>query len=70
MRCLTNFDKSLLPFAQKHADLLGFSFVRTPADVAELQTLLRQGSQRPLPIVLKIETLEAVQNLPDYCYRA
>lgn len=64
VRSLTEFDKSVLPFAQAHADLLGFSFIRAAADVAELQALLRQGQKHPLPIVLKIETLEAVQNLP------
>ncbi len=64
VRCLTDYDKSVLPFAQTHADLLGFSFVRSAADVAELQALLRNGSGKKLPIVLKIETFEAVQNLP------
>ena len=64
VRCLTEFDKSVLPFAQKHADLLGFSFVRSAADVAELQELLRNSDSSNLPIVLKIETYEAVQNLP------
>lgn len=61
VRCLTDFDKTVIPFAQKHADILGFSFVRSAADVAELQGLLGKGG---LPIVLKIETYEAVQNLP------
>jgi len=60
---LTDFDKSVVPFAQKHADILGFSFIRTAADVAELQQLLQAGGKN-LPLVLKIETLEAVQNLP------
>jgi pyruvate kinase len=60
---LTDFDKSLLPFAQKHADILGFSFVRAATDVAELQELLGQRGKN-LPLVIKIETLEAVQNLP------
>lgn len=64
VRCLTDYDKSVLPFAQAHADLVGFSFVRHASDVAELQGLLRQGSGKKLPIVLKIETAEAVQNLP------
>lgn len=64
VRCLTDFDKSVLPFAQAHADLLGFSFVRSVADVAELQELLRAGDGKKLPIILKIETFEAVQNLP------
>jgi pyruvate kinase len=65
VRCLTDYDKSVLPFAQAHADILGFSFVRSAADVAELQGLLRRDSGKTLPIVLKIETYEAVQNLPS-----
>lgn len=64
VRCLTDFDKSVLPFAQAHADIIGFSFVRSAADVAELQYLLRQQKGKKIPIVLKIETFEAVQNLP------
>jgi len=64
VRCLTDFDKSVIPFAQAHADLVGFSFVRSAADVAELQGLLRRNGGKKLPIVLKIETYEAVQNLP------
>lgn len=64
VRCLTDFDKSVIPFAQAHADLVGFSFVRSAADVAELQELLRRNGGKKLPIVLKIETYEAVQNLP------
>lgn len=64
VRSLTDFDKSVLPFAQTHADLLGFSFVRSAADVAELQALLQKNHPHPMPIVLKIETFEAVQNLP------
>lgn len=64
VRCLTDNDKSVLPFAQEHADLIGFSFVRQAADVAELQELLRRGNGKTMPIVLKIETIEAVQNFP------
>lgn len=64
VRCLTDYDKSVIPFAQAHADMLGFSFVRSVADVAELQDLLNNGSGNKIPIVLKIETFEAVQNLP------
>jgi pyruvate kinase len=69
--CLTDYDKSVLPFAQKYADVLGFSFVRSAADVAELQDLMTQnsrsqpaGTSKKLPLILKIETPEAVQNLP------
>ena len=42
------------------ADLVAQSFVRAPADVAELRTLM--GS-RPLPIVAKIETRPAVRDI-------
>lgn len=63
-RSLTDFDKSVLPFALEHADLIGFSFVRQAREVAELQQLLGQRTARPVHLVLKIETLEAVQNLP------
>ena len=65
VRCLTDYDKSVIPFAQEHADMLGFSFVRSAADVAELQDLLRANGGKKLPIVLKIETSEAVLNLPS-----
>ena len=44
VRCLTDYDKSVIPFAQKNADILGFSFVRSAVDVAQLQGLLRQES--------------------------
>ena len=64
VKCLTEFDKSVLPFARKYADLVGFSFVRQPEEVAELQELLRSDTSRMPPLVLKIETFEAVQNLP------
>lgn len=70
VRCLTDYDKSVLPFAQKHADILGFSFVRSVADVAELQDLMSNNAGKKLPIVLKIETAEAVQNLPALLVQA
>lgn len=64
VRSLTAFDKSIIPFAREHADLLGFSFVRQPSEVEELQSLLRDGHDPAIPLLLKIETYEAVQNLP------
>ncbi len=70
VRCLTEYDKSVLPFAQKHADILGFSFVRSTADVAELQELMSKNEGKKLPLVLKIETGEAVQNLPALLVQA
>jgi pyruvate kinase len=65
VRCLTEYDKSIIPFAQSYADILGFSFVRSAADIAELQELIGGESGKKLPLVLKIETFEAVQNFPS-----
>lgn len=64
VRCLTDFDRSVLPFAHTYADIVGFSFVRQAVEVAELQELLRRPDGKSLPLVLKIETFDAVQNLP------
>lgn len=61
---LTEFDKSVIPFALEHADIVGFSFVRQAQEVAELQKLLRRKKSHTPPLVLKIETYDAVQNLP------
>lgn len=66
MESLTEDDRAVLPFALQHADLIGYSFVRTPGDLQILQeALLKLKSNRPVPsIILKIETPEAVKNLP------
>jgi pyruvate kinase len=61
---LTDFDRSCLPFVCKYADTVGFSFVRTAEDVAMLRTALYSLKQEIPPIILKIETHEAVVNLP------
>ena len=60
---LTEYDKKCLPFIQKHADLMGYSFVRSNKDIDELRDAMRKG-RRPA-IILKIETPEAVKNFPS-----
>jgi pyruvate kinase len=61
---LTDFDKSCLPFISEHADLVGYSFVKTAEDIATLRKLIiEMGSKHPA-IIVKIENLEAVNNLP------
>lgn len=65
VQSLTDFDRSVIPFAQAYADTVGFSFIRQAAEVAELQKLLRRPDGKTLPLILKIETFEAVQHLPD-----
>lgn len=61
---LTEYDIRCLPFIVSHADLVGYSFVREANDVAELQKRLSELSANPPRIILKIETLDAVNNLP------
>jgi pyruvate kinase len=60
----TEFDKACLPFICTHADMIGYSFVRFASDLEELQNTLQKISTKPPYIIIKIETLEAVNNLP------
>ncbi len=62
---LTDFDKACLPFICTHADMLGYSFLRFPSDLANLQSVLKKYAAQPPNIILKIETPEAVKNLPQ-----
>ncbi|HJS56355.1 MAG TPA: pyruvate kinase [Chitinophagaceae bacterium] len=61
---LTGFDRACLPFICEHADMVGYSFVRYPSDISRLQQSLQKISTTPPKIILKIETPEAVKNLP------
>jgi pyruvate kinase len=53
-----------LEFIAKHADILGYSFVRTEDDVRCLQARLKQLGAENLGIILKIETRQGFENLP------
>jgi pyruvate kinase len=61
---LTVADGKALEFIVKHADLVGYSFVRTESDVRQLLTLLSQLGGEALGVILKIETRKAFDNLP------
>lgn len=65
---LTDFDLNCLPFVVNHADMVGYSFVRTPSDVLYLQNAMYSLVQTPPNIILKIETPEAVVNLPSLLF--
>jgi len=60
---LTEHDREALPFICENADLIGYSFVRHPSDVMELQDAINTHNKKPF-IILKIETPEAVKNFP------
>jgi pyruvate kinase len=64
-------DLTTLDFVARNADLVGFSFVQRPSDIALLNQELdkrRQGElagKPPQPVILKIETRLGVENLPQ-----
>ncbi|MEQ9379679.1 MAG: pyruvate kinase, partial [Pirellulales bacterium] len=64
-RSLTRKDISDLEFIARHADIVGFSFVRKRQDVADLERYLGDLRASHIGVVLKIETREAFENLPD-----
>jgi pyruvate kinase len=62
---LTEEDKNHIPFICEHADMIGFSFVSAPEDIDMLRKEIRMHvKQRKPAIILKIERLAAIQNLP------
>lgn len=70
---LTEKDRLDLAFVAQHADMLGYSFVQTEADIIALFHELAQrvpSHRSPPALVLKIETKKAVQNLPALIARA
>jgi pyruvate kinase len=69
---LTEDDKDALDFAVEHADIVSYSFVQRPEDIALLQSELarRNPDRAKMPIVAKVETQLAFTNLPDLIVQA
>jgi pyruvate kinase len=67
---LTREDRQHLAFIAQHADIAGFSFVRSEADVRELRAALEELGRADLPIMLKIETRKGFENLPQILLEA
>ena len=61
---LTTDDLEALKFIVQHADLVGYSFVRTESDVRQLLDRLEVLSGQHLGLILKIETRKGFDNLP------
>jgi len=62
---LTKKDIEHLPFVCKHADIVGYSFVRTGNDVKFLYEELKKNNAKNIGVVFKIENQEAFENLPE-----
>jgi pyruvate kinase len=70
---LTPEDYQHLPFVAAHADIIGYSFVQTAQDIELLQQELQRlrGSEaNAIALVAKIETQEAIRNLPEMIIQA
>ena len=67
---LTAQDRQDLAVAAQHADIVNVSFVNSPQDVRDLIAALEPLQRPDLGVVLKIETLEAVQHLPELLLQA
>lgn len=65
---LTEQDVEHLEFISRHADMVGLSFVRRAADVAQLQAHLQRLRADHLGIMLKIETRAAFEQLPEILF--
>lgn len=70
---LTEKDKEDLDFVVQYADAIGYSFVKSAADVSLLQGELQKRcgkAYRQIALVAKIENQEAVDNLPEIIVQA
>jgi pyruvate kinase len=66
---LTEKDRHDLDFIAKHADIVGYSFVQSGADMELLIDALAGRGAKKMGIVAKIETRQALQNLPEIIVR-
>ena len=64
VKALTDFDRECLPFICANADIVGYSFIKCTTDFGMLRSLIAQETKHP-KIILKIETPDAVKNLPQ-----
>jgi len=66
---ITHKDRQDIQSVYTNADMLGFSFVRGMEDVQNIQSVLAEvlGSEKAIemPLVLKIETVQAIDHLPE-----
>lgn len=66
---LSEKDLRDLDFAVQHADIIGLSFVQCADDLDRLADALAQRNAGALGVIAKIETRQAVKNLPEIIVR-
>lgn len=73
MDIITEKDHQDIEFACKHADILSCSFVRTEKDIRDIQKRVDEvlgEDASDMPILAKIETVQAVNNLAEIIFAA
>ena len=68
LNVLTEKDMSDLDFAAEHADIIAFSFVKSAADMKYIESKLQEklpADKQNMPIIAKIETTEAIGEIPN-----
>lgn len=65
LQALTAQDRLLLDWVAAHADVVGMSFVQHPDDIIALHHELESRGRGDMGIVLKIETRQAFDRLPE-----
>lgn len=66
---LTKTDLKTIPFIAKYADLVGCSFLRSTVDLKLIRKIFNKYEKKP-KLILKIETPDAVINLPSLLLEA
>jgi pyruvate kinase len=61
---LTPKDTQDLRFITKHADMVGYSFVRTSEDLRALRSELEKLGKEDMAMIVKVETTRAFEHLP------
>jgi pyruvate kinase len=69
-RVLGREDEQALAFALEHADGVEVSFVNAPQDVRLIAERLRAAGRAGFGMVLKLETRQAMRNLPEILFEA
>lgn len=62
---MTATDREVLAFVVEQADAVDLSFARTATDVQDLRAELARLGHPDFPLVVKLETMRAFENLPD-----
>lgn len=66
MSCLTAKDKKDIKFGLKHGvDFIALSFISDATDVLAVRKFLRRSHKNPPPLIAKIETQHAVNNMDE-----